>query len=136
MFNFFIPWPVHFTSYIVQSKKIKFGNKCSPGSAPFQYIQAGNGIEMGDNVCLAPGIQIISANHDPSDFDKHLSSRPINIGSNVWIGANSVILPGVHIGNNVVIGAGSIVNKDIPSNSIATGNPCKVIKEKEAYGAK
>ena len=51
------------------------------------------------------------------------------MGDNVWIGGNTVILPGVTIGNNVVIGAGSVVSKDIPDNMIAVGNPCKVIRE-------
>ena len=51
------------------------------------------------------------------------------MGNNVWIGGNVVVLPGVTIGDNVVIGAGSVINKDIPSNSVAVGNPCKVIKE-------
>ena len=53
----------------------------------------------------------------------------IKIGNNVWIGGNVVVLPGVTIGDNVTIGAGSVVNKDIESNSIAVGNPCKVIKK-------
>ena len=56
-------------------------------------------------------------------------AKPIEVGNNVWIGGNVVVLPGVTIGDNVVIGAGSIVTKDIPSNSVAVGNPCKVIKE-------
>ncbi|MDG1398178.1 MAG: DapH/DapD/GlmU-related protein [Polaribacter sp.] len=55
------------------------------------------------------------------------------MGNNVWIGANSTVLPEVVIGNNVVIGANSLVNKDIPDNSVAVGNPCKVIKTKGAY---
>jgi acetyltransferase-like isoleucine patch superfamily enzyme len=134
MFNWYIPWPVHFTSYIVQPKKINFGKRCSPGSSPFQYIQAGNGIKMGDNVQLAPGVHIISANHELEDYDKHIPGRPIMIGSNVWIGSNTVILPEVQIGDNVVIGAGSIVTKDIPSNTIAAGNPCEALREKEPYG--
>lgn len=53
----------------------------------------------------------------------------ITVGNNVWIGGNVVVLPGVTIGDNVVIGAGSIVNKDIPSNVVTVGNPCKVIKK-------
>ena len=53
----------------------------------------------------------------------------IFIGNNVWIGANCCILPNVHIGDNCVIGAGSVVTKDIPSNSVAAGNPAKVIKK-------
>uniref|UniRef100_UPI00301C5769 DapH/DapD/GlmU-related protein n=3 Tax=Bacteria TaxID=2 RepID=UPI00301C5769 len=54
---------------------------------------------------------------------------PIHIGDNVWIGANSVVLPGVKIGENSVIGAGSVVTKDIPSNVVAVGNPCRVLRE-------
>ena len=61
------------------------------------------------------------------------SKGPIVIGDNVWIGANCVILPGVKIGSNVVIGAGSIVTKEIPNDSVAVGNPCKVIKKKKPY---
>jgi len=56
-------------------------------------------------------------------------TAPVYIGKNVWIGGGVVILPGVHIGNNVVIGAGSVVTKDIPDNSVACGNSCRVIRE-------
>ena len=56
-------------------------------------------------------------------------AKPITVGDNVWIGGNVVVLPGVTIGSNSVIGAGSVVTKDIPSNVVAVGNPCKVIKE-------
>ncbi|KKP66006.1 MAG: hypothetical protein US66_C0009G0008 [Candidatus Moranbacteria bacterium GW2011_GWD2_37_9] len=128
-----IPWPVHFTSYVTGAKNIKFGEKCSPGSNVGQYIQASSKIIMGDNVLMGPGSKIISANHDFEDFTKHISSKPIIIGSNVWIGADVVILPGVTIGDNVVIGAGSIVTKEIPSNVIAAGNPCKVLRVKAKY---
>ena len=130
MYNVHIPWPVHFTSFITSYDKVKFGKRCSPGSSPFQYIQGTNGIELGDNVQLAPGVQIISANHDHNDYDKVLPSKPVKIGSNSWVGSNAVILPGVEIGENVTIGAGSIVTKDIPANTVAVGNPCKVIKKK------
>lgn len=131
LFNFFIPWPVHFTSYITSYEKVKFGKYCSPGSAPFQYIQGTNGIELGDNVQLAPGVQLISANHPHDNYFEALPAEPIRIGSNCWLGAHVVVLPGVQIGENVTIGAGSIVTKDIPANSVAVGNPCKVIKMKE-----
>ena len=56
-------------------------------------------------------------------------SLPIRIGNNVWIGAHSVVLPGVTIGDNVVIGAGSIVTRDIPANTVAVGNPFRVMRE-------
>ncbi len=54
---------------------------------------------------------------------------PIHIGRNVWIGAHTVVLPGITIGDNTVIGAGSVVTKDIPSNVVAVGNPCRVLRE-------
>ena len=56
-------------------------------------------------------------------------SLPIRIGNNVWIGAHSMVLPGVTIGDNAVIGAGSIVTRDIPANTVAVGNPCRVVRE-------
>lgn len=56
-------------------------------------------------------------------------SREIRVGNNVWFGAGVTVLPGVTIGDNTVIGAGSIVNKDIPANVVAAGNPCRVLRE-------
>lgn len=126
-------WPVHFTSKVIDPQNIKKGILCDPGDNLNNYIQATNGIIFGSNVELGPGVKIISSNHDLTNFRNHTPSNPIKIGSNVWIGANSVVLPEVSIGENVIIGAGSIVSKNIPSNSIAVGNPCKVIKQKEAY---
>ena len=55
-------------------------------------------------------------------------AKPITVGNNVWIGGNVVVVPGVTIGDNCVIGAGSVVTKDIPANTLAVGNPCKVIR--------
>ena len=67
---------------------------------------------------------------NPVERNKLLEyARPIKIGNNVWIGGNVTVISGVTIGDNVTIGAGSAVVKDIPSNSIAVGNPCKVIKK-------
>ncbi|MGL6298041.1 MAG: DapH/DapD/GlmU-related protein, partial [Methanobacteriaceae archaeon] len=62
------------------------------------------------------------------DFSK-TESAPVKIGDNVWIGGGVIILPGVTIGDNSVIGAGSIVSKSIPSNKLAYGNPCKIIRD-------
>ena len=56
-------------------------------------------------------------------------NKPVHIGKNCWIGAGAVILPGVNIGDNSVIGAGSVVTKDIPANTVAVGNPCRVLRE-------
>lgn len=88
-------------------------------------------VTAGDNVFIAPHCCITTTGH-PIDSEQRNSgieiALPITIGNNVWIGANVTILPGITIGNNVVIGAGSLVNKNIPSNVIAAGNPCKVIR--------
>ena len=89
-------------------------------------------VEFGDNVFIAPNCSFYTAGH-PLDYEtrnKGLEyAKPIKVGNNVWIGGNVVVLPGVTIGDNVVIGAGSIVTKDIPSNVVAVGNPCRVIKK-------
>lgn len=128
-----VPWPVHFTSRVLFSANITVGNRSAPGMNSNCYIQARNGISIGNNVRIGSGVGLISASHDNNDYDKHKTTPPIEIGNNVWIGMNSIILPGIRIGDNVVIGAGSVVAKDIPSNSVAVGNPCKVIKQKKPY---
>lgn len=89
-------------------------------------------ITIGNNVFIAPNVGIYTAGH-PIHYEPRNAeieyAFPIKIGSNVWIGASVIICPNVSIGDNVVIGAGSVVTKDIPSNTIAMGNPCKVIRE-------
>lgn len=128
-----VRWPVHFTSTVLAPENIKKGILCDPGDNLNNYIQANNGIVFGSNIELGPGVSIISSNHKSDNLREHTKGKPIIIGNNVWIGANSTLLPEVTIGNNVIIGANSLVNKDIPDNSIAVGNPCKVIKQKEIY---
>ncbi len=95
-------------------------------------ILDGNKVKFGDNVFIAPHCGIYTAGH-PTDAGRRNAgleyAKPITVGNNVWIGGNVCILPGVTIGDNVVIGAGSVVNKDIPSNVMAAGNPCKPIKK-------
>ena len=90
-----------------------------------------NKVVFGDNVFIGPNCGFYTAGHplDAEARNKGLEyAKPIKVGNDVWFGGNVVVLPGVKIGNNVVIGAGSVVTKDIPENSIAVGNPCKVIK--------
>lgn len=93
-------------------------------------------ITIGDNVTLAPRAHILA--HDTSTYMFLGKTRVANvrIGNNVFIGASSIVLPGVTIGNNVVIGAGSVVTKDIPGNSVAVGNPAKVICSLDEYLAR
>tara|TARA_B100000787_G_scaffold88919_1_gene65726 strand:+ start:2218 stop:2808 length:591 start_codon:yes stop_codon:yes gene_type:complete len=128
-----VKWPVHFTSKVIAPENITKGILCDPGDNPNVYIQAKNGLIIGNNVGFGTGSKVISANHSHTNHSEHSKTPPIIIGNNVFIGANSVLLPGIKIGNNVIIGAGSIVCKDIISNTIAVGNPCKVVKENSPY---
>lgn len=88
-------------------------------------------VVFGDNVFIGPNCGFYTAGHpiDSIERNKGLEfARPIIVGNNVWIGTNVTVVPGVTIGDNCVIGAGSVVTKDIPDNTVAVGNPCKVIK--------
>lgn len=93
-------------------------------------------ISIGDNVTLAPRVHILAHDASTGLFLNYTRFANVSIGNNVFIGAGSIILPGVEIGDNVIIGAGSIVSKNIPSNSVAAGNPAKVIKPIDEHLAK
>lgn len=94
-------------------------------------ILDGGKVTFGDNVFVAPNCGFYTAGH-PIDTPRRNAgleyAHPITVGDNVWFGAGVQVLPGVTIGSNVVIGAGSVVNKDIPDNCVAVGNPCRVIR--------
>jgi len=95
-------------------------------------IQDGAGVRFGDNVFIAPNCCFTTAEHaiDPEMRKAGVEiAKPIKVGNNVWIGAGCTILAGVEIGDNTVIGAGSVVTKSIPSNVVAVGVPCKVLRE-------
>lgn len=101
-----------------------------------------NKIAIGDNVLIASNVQMYTAAHpvelaqrltpnwnpDSGEYFCRTYALPITVGSGCWIGGGVIILPGVSIGSGTVIGAGSVVTKDIPANSVAVGNPCRVIR--------
>ena len=89
-------------------------------------------VYIGNRVMIGPNVTLCTTGHPVYPLYREMVahySLPIHIGDNVWIGANSVVLPGVTIGDNTVIGAGSIVTRDIPANVVAVGNPCRVMRE-------
>lgn len=88
-------------------------------------------VSFGDHVFIAPNCGFYTAGHPLNVEQRNRGleyARPITIGNNVWIGAQVCVLPDVTIGDNCVIGAGSVVTRSIPANSLAVGNPCRVIK--------
>lgn len=102
-----------------------------------------NKITVGDNVLIASNVQLYTATH-PVELSERLTpdwnpqseeyfcrtyALPITIGDGCWLGGGVIVLPGVNIGRGAVIGAGSVVTKDIPENSLAVGNPCRVIRK-------
>jgi acetyltransferase-like isoleucine patch superfamily enzyme len=122
-----------------RKKGVKIGENCriyikNWGSEPFL-------ISLGNHVTVTSGVKFIS--HDGSTClvkdaqgKRYQRFAPIQVGSHVFIGVNSIIMPGVSIGSNVVIGAGSVVTKDIPDNSVAIGVPAKVVSNFADYQAK
>ena len=91
-------------------------------------------VTIGDDCFIGPHVSIYTACHstDPAERNTRREwALPVSIGNSVWIGGNVTILPGVTIGNNVTIGAGSVVVSDIPSGTVAVGNPCRVVKTLE-----
>lgn len=85
-------------------------------------------ITIGDHVTLAPRVHILAHDASTKVFLNYTRVENTRIGNNVFVGAGTIVLPGVTIGNNVIIGAGSVVTKDIPDNSVAVGNPAHIIK--------
>lgn len=126
--------------YVDYGNNIYFGDNCEV-NMNCTFLDD-NKIIIGDNALIAPNVQIYTAFHPTNAKDRFGETKadssfefcktitaPVVIGNNVWIGGGTIIMPGITIGDNVVIGAGSVVTKDIPSNKIAYGNPCRVVRD-------
>lgn len=113
--------------YVDFGKNIRIGKRC--------WIQQGctffdrGGITLGNDVFIAPKVNLITINHDPDPDNRSATyGRPIVIEDKVWIGINSTVLPGVSIGYGAIVGANSVVTRDVPPMTVVGGNPAKVIK--------
>jgi len=132
--NSHVPWPVHWSSIVSSHKNITLKSyRPYLGFMPGQYIQAINGIKIGRNLRIGPGVKIISASHNLNDYDLHDSIDPIEIGDNCWFSADVIILPGVKLGDHTVVAAGAVVTKSFSGNCMIGGTPAKVIKQLKNY---
>jgi galactoside O-acetyltransferase len=131
--NLYIEPPLHAN----WGRNTYWGDNCY---ANFNLTLVDDGeIHIGSHVMFAPNVVISTTGHPINPDLRRKTAQfsvPVYIGDNVWIGANAVILPGIHIGENSVIGAGSIVTKDIPDNVVAVGNPCRVMRPIGEYDLK
>lgn len=126
-----VPWMVHYTSRVVHSRRIHIGEGVwfSFAVSGGCYIQAINGVTIGNHTIFAPGVKIISANHDMHHLGRWEQADSIEIGSHCWIGANAVILPGVTLGNHSVVGAGAVVTRSFSAGSVLVGVPARCINQ-------
>ncbi len=123
-------WPVHYRSRVVVPEGVTLGRASYPGDMPGCYVQAINGIVIGDYCLFGPNVGIISANHDPEDSRRHVPGDPIRIDDYCWIGFGAVILPGVHLGPRTTVGAGAVVTRSFPEgNCVVAGNPAKIVRK-------
>ena len=123
-FNIFPPFYTDCGKNIVIGKNVFINSGCR--------FQDQGGIKIGDGTLIGHNVVLATINHDidpKKRSDMHLS--PINIGNNVWIGANATILPGVTVEDGAIIAAGAVVTKDVPANVIVGGIPAKIIKNIE-----
>lgn len=133
-----VKYPVAFTSKVVCPERLVFTGRRTAQLSSLAlsggcYLQAGNGIEIGEGTIWAPNVAIVSANHNPAGSDRSwLQGDPIRIGKNCWIGANAVILAGVELGDETVVGAGAVVTKSFPSGGcVLVGVPARPLRRED-----
>ncbi len=120
------PFYCDYGSNIILGSKVFFNFNC--------VILDPAPVIIGSNVLFGPAVQICTATHPMSASERRTGrecARPIEIGSDVWVGAGAIICPGVRIGSRSVIGAGSVATRNIPEDVVASGNPCRVVRQLE-----
>ncbi len=121
-FTLWTPFYTDFGKNIRVGKNVFINHACT-------FMDRG-GIVIGDGVFIGPKVCLITENHGSEPAQRRtLTSKPIHIERGVWIGAGAIVLPGVTVGENAVVGAGSVVTHDVPANTVAAGNPAKVIRK-------
>jgi acetyltransferase-like isoleucine patch superfamily enzyme len=124
-----VGWAVHHTSTLYFSERIKRGKHVYPGDSPGNFIDAKNGIEIGDFTNIGPSVGLISSNHQLIDNSKYSVDDPIRIGAFCWIGMNVIILPAVQLGDFTIVGAGAVVTDSFREGfCVIAGNPAKIVK--------
>ena len=118
----------------LENSGIKIGENCVIG---INCVVTGQGgVEIGDDVIIAPGAMVLPADHVYDDPERPIreqgiTAKGIKIGSGAWIGARALVLDGVTVGENAVVGAGSVVTKDVPARAVVAGNPARPVKESD-----
>lgn len=125
-----VKWAVHHTSTIHSPENIVRGKNVYPGDSPGVYINAYNGVRIGDYTNIGPNVGIVSANHDMVNNNMHVKTEPIIIGRFCWMGMGAVVLPGISLGDFTIVGAGAVVTSSFPDGyCVIAGNPATVIKQ-------
>ena len=125
-----VTWAVHYTSTVNYPDKIKRGKNVFPGDSPGNFIDATNGILIGDYTNIGPNVGLISTNHNSINNAIMDPASPIKIGRFCWIGMNAVILPGVELGDFTIVGAGAVVTKSFTDGyCVLGGSPASKIND-------
>ena len=123
-----VPWALHHTSTIHAPQKLTTGIGTFPGDSPGVYINADNGVHIGDFTNLGPNTGVVSANHDYIKNDERRPAAPVHIGNFCWLGMGAIVLPGVRLGDFTIVGAGAIVTKSFADGyCVIAGNPARII---------
>ncbi|WP_455615003.1 sugar O-acetyltransferase [Eisenbergiella sp.] len=119
------------STYLTPPFQVDYACQMAIGESVFANhgltCMSAGGITLEDGVMLGPNVTLLTVNHDFEDL-QIISCKPVVIKKGAWVGANSVILPGITIGEGAVIGSGSVVTHDVAPNAVAAGNPARVIK--------